>query len=72
MGHKIICGEIISYVIIAHLCILLIWAYVRAYFFMKELWKAFKETEFYTLYMDEEYESELEKEIRELNDDENG
>jgi hypothetical protein len=45
---------------------------VRAYFFMKELWKAFKETEFYTLYMDEEYESELEKEIRELNDDENG
>ena len=31
---------------------------------MKELWNAFKETEFYTLYMDEEYESELEKEIR--------
>jgi hypothetical protein len=72
IGHRIICGEIISYVIIGHLCILLIWAYARAYFFLKELWKAFKETEFYTLYMDEEYESELEKEIRELNDDENG
>jgi len=35
IGHKIICGEIITYVIIAHLSILIIWAYFRLYYFVK-------------------------------------
>lgn len=69
VGTKIICGSIITIVIIVHLSIALIWGIFRAYHFYKQLYKDFKETELYRLYFDEKYEETLEKELQELNDE---
>jgi len=44
VGTKIICGTIITIVIIVHLSIALIWAIFRVYNFYKELYKDFKAT----------------------------
>lgn len=44
VGTKIICGTIITIVIITHLSIALIWGYFKAYNFYKKLYKDFKDT----------------------------
>lgn len=44
IGTKIMCGTIITSVIIFHLSIALIWGYFKSYTFYKELFKDFKKT----------------------------
>jgi hypothetical protein len=44
IGTKILCGTIITIVIIIHLSIALIWSILRTYYFYRELYKDFKET----------------------------
>ena len=58
--------------IIIHLSVALIWSAFRIYNFYKELHKDFTLTEFYKLYFDEKYDESIEKEIAELNDEDNG
>ncbi len=63
------CGTIITSVIIFHLSVALIWGYFKAYTFYKELYKDFKKTEFFHLYLDEKYDESIEKELQDLNDE---
>jgi hypothetical protein len=59
VGTKIICGTIMSGGMIAHLSIAVLWALYKSYHFYKELYKEFKKTEFYMLYLDEKYDENL-------------
>lgn len=52
VGTKILCGTIITIVIIFHLSIALIWGIFKIYNFYKELYSDFQKTEFYKLYLD--------------------
>lgn len=61
VGTKIICGTIITSVIIAHLSIALVWGLFKSYHFYKDMYTEFQKTEFYQLYLDEKYDESLEK-----------
>lgn len=61
MGTKIICGTIITCIIIVHLSIAFIWAVFKSYTFYKDLFNEFKKTEFFHLYLDEKYDDSIEK-----------
>lgn len=69
IGTKIICGTIITSVIIAHLSIALVWGLFKSYHFYKDMYAEFEKTQFYQLYLDEKYDESLEKELQDLNDE---
>lgn len=68
VGTKIMNGTILTGGMIAHLSIAIIWAIYRTYHYYREIYNDLKATEFYTLYLDEQYDESLEKELQELND----
>ena len=61
-------GTILTGGMIAHLSIAIAWAAYRTYHCYREAYLELQKTEFYTLYLDEKYDDNLEKELQELND----
>lgn len=69
VGTRIDCGSILTIGIIIHLSLAICWALYRSYYYFKETYSDFQSTEFYSLYLDEKYDENLEKELQELNDE---
>lgn len=61
VGTKIMCGDILTIGMIIHLSIAIIWALFRTYYSYQDVKEEFTKTEFYTLYLDENYDENLEK-----------
>lgn len=59
IGTQIICGTIITCVIISHLSIAFIWGVFKSYTFYKQLYGEFKKTEFYHLYLDKKFDDSI-------------
>ena len=53
--------------LIIHLSIAILWGIFRSYIHLKMIKDEFVKTEFYKLYLDDEYDESIEKELSDLN-----